>query len=225
MASTQPEAEDLVPRYLAGQLTPAESEAFERALSERAELRDQTEQALKLKEGLARLHERGELDALLRAPARPRWLPYAAAAAVAMISLATLAWLYLPRSASSLLALSPQQLASGQRPLPVVGSYVLARMRGTAPVTELGRAGVVELRVLPSMLSSAVSYRAQIRTGDGTVRGRVVGEVDAGRAAADGYVTLYLDAGQLPPGDYEVSLSPSTAGPDAQADRFPLRLR
>ena len=148
MAFTRPDSDDLVPRYLAGQLTPAESEAFERALTERAELREQTELALKLREGLARLHERGELDAVLRTPARTVWLPYAAAAAIAVMSISALAWFFLPGSPASRLLISPPQIASGQhRPPAVAGSYVLARLRDRAPETELGRGGVVTVRV------------------------------------------------------------------------------
>lgn len=224
MAPIRPDTDDLLPRYLTGQLTPAESEVFERALSERAELRGQTELALKLKEGLARLHERGELDAVLRAPPRAVWLPYAAAAAIAIMSLTALAWFFLPGSPSTPLLISPPQLVSGQHAPPaVVASYVLARMRDRAPPAELGRGGVVELRVLPSALSPNASYRAQISTAD---RGRVIGQIDAGRASADGYVTLYLDSRQLAPGDYEVSLSPlAKSSPESQADRFPIRLR
>jgi hypothetical protein len=224
MASNQTDAQDLVPRYLAGQLTPAENEAFERTLAERVELREHTEQVLKLKEGLARLRERGELEALLQAPLRSRWLTYSAAAAIAMISLAVLAWLYLPGSAPGVLGLAPRQVASGQHPPPSVGgSYVLARMRGGSATTDLPRAGVIELRVLPSGLSSPVNYRAQLRAGG--ARGPVVGQVDA-PVGADGYVTLYLDAGRLATGDYEVSLTPlGGAGPDSQSDRFPIRLR
>ena len=213
-------------RYLAGQLTPAEQDAFERALAERPELREQTEEVLKLREGLARLRERGELDALLRATARP-WVAYAAAAAVAIITLVGLAWFYSSATPPKLLALSPAQFVSGgHAPAPVAGSYVLARTRGSLPATELRRGGLIEIRALPSVLSSSVSYRARLTANDGTAGGRLLGQVDAGRAAGDGYITFYLDSAQLAPGDYEVSLTPTdAAGPDSKADRFPIRVR
>lgn len=227
MESAQPEAGRLIMRYLTGQLTPAESDAFERALLEQAELREQAEQVLKLKEGFARLREQGELDAVLREPARPRWLPYAAAAAVALLCLVALAWLYVPRATSSLLARSPQQLVSSTHPPPsVAATYVLARMRGAAAVTELARTGVIELRVLPSVPSFTVSYRVQLSASDRTAGTRIVGQLGVGPATADGYVTFYLDSTQLGPGDYEVLLSPTTAsGAGEGAERFPIHVR
>lgn len=212
-------------RYLGGRLSSAEEAEFERALPERPDLREQIEQVLKLKEGLERLAERGELDALLRTPARPRWLPYAAAAAVAVIALAALARFYLPGPPSRLLALSPREFVSAQPSPPVVASYVLARTRGGTGAIELPRTGVIELRVLPSVLSSTVSYRAEVIASNGTVSGRTVGRLDAGRAAGDGYVTFYLDSAKLARGDYEVLLSPSgAAGGASPPDRFPIRV-
>lgn len=227
MESRQPEAGRLIMRYLTGQLTPAESDTFERSLLEQAELRAQAEEVLKLKEGFARLREQGKLDALLRAPPRPRWLPYAAAAAVTLLCLVTLVWFYVPRPASSLLALSPQQFVSGTHPPPsVAGTYLLARMRGPAAVTELARTGVIELRVLPSVPSFTVSYRAQLSASDRSTGTRIVGQLDVGRAAADGFVTFYLDSTQLGPGDYEVLLYPTrAAGSGAGAERFPIHVR
>lgn len=227
MGSIQADPAELVLRYLSGHLTPAERDAFERALPERPDLREHAEQVLKLQEGLARLRERGELDALLQPRARPRWLPYAAAAVVAILSLAALGWFYLAAAPSKLLALSPAEFTSGQRPPPVVvGSYVLARTRGSAPAIELPHSGVIEIRALPSVLSSSVSYRAEVIASAGTAGGRLVGQLDAGRAADDGYVTFYLDLAQLASGPYEVLLAPSVAaGPDSKADRFPMRVR
>lgn len=226
MGSTQSDAENVVLRYLAGQLTPAEREAFERALPEHLELREQTEEVLKLREGLARLRDRGELDGLLEAPKRPVWLPYAAAAAVAIISLIALQWFYLRMAPSNVLSLSPKQFTSAQQPPVVIGSYVLARTRGSAPTTELPRSGVIELRVLPSVLSSAASYRAELIASNGRANGRIVGHLDAGRTAADGYVTFYLDSAKLVSGDYEVLLSPLIpGGPGSKVDEFPIRVR
>lgn len=227
MAPSPPESEDAVARYLAGHLAAEEREAFERSLPENRELREQTELDLKLSEGLARLRERGELDALLRERAPSRLPLYAAAAAVALISLLGLPWFYLSASRPSLLALSPQQFASAQHPSPtIIGSHVLARTRGSVTSIELQGAGVVELRVLPSLLSSTVSYRAQLMAENDVPRGRTLGELAAAHANADGYVTLYLDAAKLAPGDYEVLLSPSVAGgADSKPERFPIRVR
>jgi hypothetical protein len=226
MESTQPDTEHVIPRYLAGQLSARESEEFERALSERADLCDETEQVLKFKEGLTRLRERGELDELLRARSVDRWLSYAAAAAVVIFCLATLVWFYLPRGSSTVLALSPGQFASGHPAPPVLGTYVLARTRGSTATAEVTRAGLVELRILPSVLSPTIAYRAQVRHLEGAGGGRSVAQIDAGSATADGYVTLYLDSSQLQSGEYEILLAPaSSAGVQAEGDQFTLRVR
>jgi anti-sigma factor RsiW len=225
MAPEPLDREHAIALYLAGQLPPAEREAFERDLPENAELRDQIELFLKLKEGLARLSERGELAALLRKPARPSWLPYATAATVTMLFLAALAWLYRPGAPSNVLAMSPQQFVAADHPPPAIGaSDVLARLRDGVAVTELKRAGVIELRVVASVPS--VRYRAQVRARGGVTGGRILGQLDTGPSGPDGYVTFYLDSGQLAPGDYEISLSPlMTASPEPPADRFSIRLR
>jgi len=53
-----------------------------------------------------------------------------------------------------------------------------------------------------------------------------MGQIDAGSAAPDGYVTVYLDSQKLTPGDYEVLLAPSTAiGTTSEGDRFVIRVR
>ena len=227
MESKRADAEHVIPRYLAGRLPANESDAFERSLSERQELRDETEDLLKLREGLARLRERGEIEALLRSAGPRRWVPYAAAAALAVVCLAALLWSYLPRPAPALLALSPAALAANQhQPAPVLGTYVLARMRGTTAITDVKRVGVIELRVLPAVMSPAVGYRARVSRLDGPTAGKIAGQIDAGPARPDGYVTLYLDALQLTPGDYEVSLSPlGAAEANAAGDQFVIRVR
>jgi hypothetical protein len=223
MASTSSDSSDLLARYLAGQLTPAELDAFERTLPDDAKLREELEQLLKLKEGLARLRDRGELDAIVQAPARNRWLPLAAAAAAAIV-LVALVWSYLPGAPPNVLASSLGQLVVPGQPAPTVATpYVLAHTRGSPAVTQLERAGVVELQLVPSTLSSEVSYSARLGPAAG---GRIVGRTDAIHMRPDGYLTLYLDTSHLTPGDYELQLSPShTTGSPSQIDRFAIHVR
>ena len=104
---------------------------------------------------------------------------------------------------------------------------MLARLRdGAAAVTEVQRTGVIEFRVVASAGSPGVSYRAQVSAVDSTASGRILGQLDTGPTDADGYVTFYLDAGRLAPGDYEVSLAPRMTGsPGPQTDRFQIRVR
>src|SRR5438309_3652689 len=211
MESTQLDPGQVIARYLAGQL-PAE-------------------QILRFKEGLARLQERGELAALLQAPAPRRWLPYAAAAAIvaatAIVALGALLWLNLSGPATSLLARSPGEFAAYQgQPPPIIGTYVLARTRGSASATDVivpRTGGAIELRVLPSY--PAAGYSARIRHLDPPAD-TIIGQIDAGAVAPDGYVTVYLDSRQLTPGDYEVSLArPAGPGASGTTDRFVIRVR
>ena len=220
----------MISRYLAGHLPVTESEAFERALSEQPELRDQVDQHLRFKEGLARLHERGELDTLIRETAPRRWLPYAAAAALTIVTFGGLIWFQVSSRAPALLALSPTEFATpGHESPSIVGTYTLARMRGESPdikVTAPRSPGAIEFRVLPSTLSTDVRYNVRINRLGESKGGASIGRIDAGAAGPDGYVTVYLNSQKLTPGDYEVSLSPSAmAEPATEIDRFTIRVR
>jgi hypothetical protein len=228
MEPTQINTEQLIARYLAGQLPANESDAFERAVSEDPNLRDKTEQVLRFREGLARLRERGELDTLVRTPAPRRWLPYAVAAGVAVAALGILPWLNQPPPLA-LLARSPSEFATRQlEPPPVLGSYVLARTRGGMALTDVGSGktvGWIELRAVPSVLSPGARYTVQVRHLDGPARGAIAGQIDRLSAAPDGYVTTYLNLHELEPGDYELSLAPSPAAATSlEADRFVIRV-
>jgi len=228
MEPTQIDAERLIGRYLAGQLAAHESDAFEQAVSERPELREKTEQLLKLREGLARLREQGELDALLRTPARGRWLSYAAVAAVTAAALGFVLWLNRPL-AMPLLASSAGELAGSRlESPPVLHSYVLARTRGGIAATDVGggkTASLIELRAVPSALPAGARYTVQVRHLDGPERGVIVGRIGRLLAAPDGYVTTYLNLSMLEPGNYELSLTPSPAdAASPEADRFVIRL-
>lgn len=229
MQSTQTDARHMISRYLAGQLPANECDAFERALSEQPDLRDATEQILRFKEGLTRLHERGELDALMRSPSPRRWLPYAAAAALAILALGGLLWLQISSRAPAMLALSAKAFVTRGENMPsIVGSYLLARTRGGEASTEVKATqsrGAIELRLLPSALSMDVHYSVRVNRLGESASGTIVGQIDAGPAAPDGYVTVYLNSQQLRPGDYEVSLAPSAAsGATAAGDHFVIRV-
>lgn len=229
MDATQMDAEHVIACYLAGALPDDDSDAFEQYVSEHPEICPKIEQTLKFREGLAQLRERGELNALLRAPPPRRWLPYAAAASVAVATLAGLLWLQLRSPSHAMLFLSPQELAARHHESAAVrGSYVLARTRGSASVTELmlpAEAGAIELKIVPSGVSAA-RYSVSLTRLDGPAGTPSRGQLDAGAAGPDGYVTAYVDSGQLTPGDYEISLTPAVSGEARTAsDRFLIRVR
>lgn len=222
---------DVIASYLAGRLPVSESDAFEQAVADHPEICRSVEQTLKFKEGLARLRERGELSALLRAPAPRRWIPYAAAASVALATLASVLWLQLRSPAAAMLFLSPADVASRHAGAAVSGSYVLARTRGVTGTTELSLpagSGPIELRIVPSGLSPGTHYSARINRLDGSTgnSNKSLGQADAGTVGPNGYVTIYVDGRQLEAGDYELSLTPDVSnGANRDSDRFVIRVK
>jgi hypothetical protein len=222
--------EEVFARYLAGRLPAGESEAFEEYVAGHPEICKDLEQTLRLKEGLARLRERGELTALLGAHGPRRWFPYAAAAAVLLTLLASILWLQRRSAAPGALFLSPSAIAAiHHQPSPVVGSYVLARTRGPTAVTVTAvqlpdPTGAVELRVLPSDVSPGVRYTASLKRLDGR-DGTGRSQIEGASTGADGYVKVYLDGSELTTGKYEVSLRPAVpAGTHEDADRFVIQV-
>ena len=229
MASTPIDMNRTISRYVAGHLPAEEAEAFERALSEQPDLRDATEHMLRFKEGLARLNQRGQLAALMRDPAPRRWLPYAAAAALAMVTLGGLLWLQLSSSTPVVLALSPKAFATRGREAPaILRSFILARTRGEAPGVDLEAArspGAIELRILPSTLTTGAQYNVQVGRHGLSGNGAIVGRFNAIAPAPDGYITLYLNAQKLTRGTYDVLLALSSPdGVHAEVDRFDIRV-
>lgn len=220
---------DVIASYLAGRLPASESDAFEQAVADHPETCRAVEQTLKFKEGLARLRERGELSALLRAPAPRRWIPYAAAASLALATLASVLWLQLRSPAASSLFLSRGEVASRHAGVAIRGSYVLARTRGGSGGTDLSLpavAGPIELRIVPSGVSPGTRYRASFNRLDRSMVSKSLGQTDAGTVGPDGYVTIYVDGSQLLAGDYELSLTPAVStGANRDSDRFVIRVK
>jgi hypothetical protein len=220
---------DVIASYLAGRLPASESDAFEQAVADHPDVCRAVEQTLKLQEGLARLRERGELSTLLRAPAPRRWIAYAAAASVALATLASVLWLQLRGPAAATLVLSPTGVAARHHALAAIrGTYVLARTRGSAGVVDVRlptEAGLIELKIVPSDVSAETRYSVRLRRLAGSAGGENLGQIDAGPAASDGYVTVYVDSTHLTRGEYEVSVTGFAPRTDAESDRFVIRVR
>jgi hypothetical protein len=227
MDSTHTDATNLIANYLAGRLSANQMDSFEQDVSRDPRIRDQLERTLKLKEGLARLREHGELDDLLRAPAPRRWSLYAAAASVAFASLAVALWLQVRSPGPSILLLSPS--SSAQEHAPLAGTYTLARTRASTGATEVrlpSKAGLIRLRVVPSADAVAQPGHTLVLQRVDTQPVRLMGRLDAGAPGPDGYLTVYVDAGRLAPGIYELSVTPTVPeGSSAPSDRFVLQVQ
>jgi hypothetical protein len=214
-----------VARYLAGQLNSAETAAFEKYYAQHPEVVRDIEHTLRLKEGLAILSERGELDALLK-QRRPVWQPaLALAAGLAVLVVGVLLWV----SQAAVGPIGATIAALGERdgqPLRVASTYVLARTRGptTDMTIELPReGGALELRMIPSSRPTNGAFRVTLAQLDAANATAPLGTVSATVSSDDGFVTAYLDSGKLGRGRYVVELLPERPeSPGTPADRFIL---
>ena len=115
----------LASRYLADQLSEAERDAFETSLLRDPEVAQELEATARLKVGLGRLRESGELDKIVRARPffeRPAFLAAAASIGVLAIGLVFVRWQgatapsVLASSASEFIDVSGKALAVGSTP-------------------------------------------------------------------------------------------------------------
>ena len=214
------EEHHVVTRYLAGQLSEAEREAFETYYVEHPQMLRELEVAAKLKLGLALMEDAGELDAAPRAS----WLPRLAAAAVLITAIAVTAWFMYSRPVP-LLAASLSQLGdSTAAPLPA-DTHTIERTRSRRfdarfelpPTPRL-----MALRVLPER-PSATTYAVQLNLTAAGVPSREIAELRSLRADTEGLVTIYVDSKRLPPGSYEIVLS-ADSDPAAPASSFLIQV-
>jgi hypothetical protein len=218
-------------RYLAGQLSDAERAAFEVRLKENPEVLREVEATARLKVGLARLRERGELDELLAPPAwTGKWLMLATAAALVMVVMGVMLSRFYPgQSQRPILAASIDSLVDTQGGvLPVRSTLAVFRKRAATDdaVIESASAGAVELRVLPETLVESRRYRVSLARMSDDRALEPVASIDGLRPAADGFVTMFIDASQLASGRYRLDVSGEV--PDSNAgvtDTFLIRVR
>lgn len=228
MDRKQIEDEHIVARYLADQLSPAEAEAFEAYYIEHPSMVREIEQALRLREGLATLRDRQQLDGLMRAR-RWRWaLPLTIAAAVMMAVAGVLAWHGDSRGSPPVAATLQELAGDAKSALPLGGKYLLVRMRGAEPALEIplptGRSGL-ELQMLPAPGIDGAPYQVEVEqvTADG--RTTVFGRIHGLTPGPDGLVSAVLDSARLQSGRYVVQLTPARVDETTPAERFAIQLR
>lgn len=231
MDRRQIENEHIVARYLADQLSPEEAEAFEAYYTQHPSMVREIEYALRLKEGLATLEDRGQLEELVR-QRRWRWAtPLSLAAAVAVAAFG--AWMWQSSNRAPTLAGSLDGLAAGMTaPLPISGKYLLVRVRGTPAPLEIPlpqSRGAIELQLLPTGGAAGAPYTLALshvdESGDTDAMARITGLTPG----PDGLVTAWLDSAALRPGRHALTLtsgqSANESTSDAPADRFVIQLR
>jgi hypothetical protein len=220
--------EHIVARYLAGQLTDGDAAEFEAHYAQDPAVVRDIERTLRLKEGLAILSERGELDSLLRAR-RPMWQPaLALAAGLAVLVVGVLLWVggtTVRPIGSTLTALAKHEGS----PLRVASTYVLARTRGASadvPVTLPKDPAAIELRMIPSARPKSGGFHIVLSQLDAANATAPLGDTNAVASSDDGFVTAYLDSTKLVRGRYVIELQPEHPdAPGSPADRFILDLR
>jgi hypothetical protein len=206
----------VVARFLSDQLSEEELQAFEEYMLAHPEVVHELESTARLKVGLHKLNETGELTRLLKPKAFFGDTPYTAlAASVAILALGSF---FIFRNVSH----EPPTLAASvgvfvDRPearLPIGHAYAILRTRGNSYDAEIelpAHSQAIELRVLPEVAAHPARYRATLaRIADddslremGTVGGLIPGQ--------DGFVSLYVDSSKLMRGRYRLSLSGDAA--------------
>jgi hypothetical protein len=222
------DAEHMVARYLAGQLSAADELFFEGYAADHPEIFREVESTLRLKEGLAVLHDRGELKTLLRQGNRRAQFAAAAAAVLVLVTLGIWAWWHGP-TRPLILAGSPAEFATDPaRRLPIGDTFTLIRSRGQDAAIDLSlptKRSAIRIRVLPSVFVERGQYRARLERVEPERGAAVVGEIGGLMVGEDRFVTLYLDSAQLAPGEYAITLAGAGSEARAEADRFTVRMK
>jgi hypothetical protein len=227
MDRKQIEAEHIVARYLADQLSPSEAEAFEAYYTEHPSMVREIEYALRLKEGLATLRDRQQLDALMRAKRWRRALPLSIAAAVAGAALGTWTWYGPSGDEGPVAAGSVQELLENtQATLPLGGKYMLVRVRSAEQVPlEIplpAQRSAIELTVLPTGGAAAAPYHLVLEA-QGT--SKPIAEVAGLAPGSDGLVAAWLDSERIQRGQYTVELTSERGEAAVPAERFVIELQ
>jgi hypothetical protein len=208
----------VIERYLAGQLSDAEADAFERSVEAHPELARDVERIARLKTGLAVLERRGELAKLLAQPVAPprrraAWIGIAAAVVLA-VGIVVFRPTDAPAPAAQL-AVSLEALSShSESPIPLRASVALARARGMgadAELTSSGRSpGAAELE-LATGGAAGTRYAVELLAVD-SAGARAVAKLPGAITDDVGALHLFVALHALPPGPYLLRLTPAGAG-------------
>ena len=220
-------------RYLAGQLSDAESAAYEAQFATDPEALAELEATARLKIGLQRLRSSGELSELLSAPAispnRTWMLAMAAGVAAAVIGLS----LWFPRSGpvtSPVLASAASVFKDHNgHGLSVMATAPMFRTRAEkydAVIDLPATRGAIRLRVLPSSPAGTARYQASLsRIKDDNTAERGVTLSDLQPSTDDGFVDVYADSSLLTPGRYQLILTRETGGAGSgDSDTFVIQV-
>lgn len=222
---------ELANRYLAGTLSEAERAAYEPDIAGNEDALRELEATARLKVGLARLRENGELDELLRpAPWAQYRLALATAAVLAVVAVSVMfarfggeGTVARPLLAASAISLGDQRGSA----LPIAATVALFRKRvasydATIETSPTPRA--IELRVLPETPVSSGEYRVTLARMNGASAPEPVASVTKLQPATDGFVTLFVDASRLRVGIYQLDVLGDEPAGSVAAGTFRIRV-
>ena len=213
-------------RYLGDRLADDERGAYERYLTQSPQAMRELEATARLKLGLLRLRESGELDRLLR-ESNSLGSPFvmALAAGVAALAIGVGLWHSSGTVAPILSGSALSLLDPGGHTLPITRTQVLFRKRSDSydAIIELPETrGTVQIRVLPETRAAVFSASLTRIQTDGSEQ--AVASIGALKPAQDGSVNLYADSSRLTEGRYRLTVRPADAE-NGSAESFVLKLR
>jgi len=220
-------------RYLADKLSDAECAEYEARFLEDSEAVAELEATARLKIGLHRLRESGELGELMAAsgaahPNRTFFIALAASVAAIVVSVS----LWYPRAGSPAVPVLASAATAFKdhsgHSLSVLTTTPLFRTRAESydAVIQLPRdRGAIKLRVLPSTPADGVRYQAtlsRVRDDDSSERIVSIGALQP--SADDGFVDLYADSSLLAPGRYRLILTREGGSAPGESDTFVIKV-
>jgi hypothetical protein len=180
------------------------------------------EATARMKIGLHRLRETGELNALLAPPVRRSKGPTIAALAACVAALALLL-------GRMVIAPAPQLLTAFEEPQGADAaidasqpSYLVLRRRSAVNQTVIERTstrGAIKLSILPTT-ELAPPFRVSLLSEDGS---KTLGQVTVPAADSKKQVSVLADSAQLNPGSYQLALT-SLGTPSQPEERFLLKV-
>ena len=216
-------------RYLADQLSDAERATFEASLLQNPEVAQELEATARLKVGMERLRDSGELDKIVRARPffeRPGFFAAAASIGVLAIGLVFVRWQ--GASTPSMLASTASAFVDASGKIPTVASTPpMLRTRSEKDDAEIvlpTERQALKLQLMPTAPGSAEQYSvslARLKDDGSTEAVAVVKDLrPAGR-----YINVFADSASLQPGRYQLTVTGEGSGAPVYGETFIIRVR
>jgi hypothetical protein len=218
------DAEHLIARYLADQLSEEQRAEFEARMHSDPELVREVDATARFKFALRDLEVRGELEKLPRRRlpiTQPAWL--AAAASIVVLLAAALVWISRGPPEPQMIAASLAELAAPGAALPRLARSVAVIHTRSAVDAQIELPPQDEvLELVLEVNQSAEVYDVVLRrpAGEGSA---VVGAARNVPRSPTGHVSIFLRPASLPPARYELSVG-ATSGTAAPQEVFVLEL-